>query len=112
MLRSGDFGTAVMRLPGAHMTTTSLQACSFSAVTYITWSRGTLNIYNNSCTGCNDVIVFYNARESCVLGRRKSFVRKQVAIISFFQTEIRCAATRVVNQKGHNRQAGTVARHL
>ena len=42
------------------------------------------------------MIVFYYARESCVLGCRKSFVRKQVAIF-FFKTKNWCAARRVVN---------------
>ena len=74
-----------------------LRACSFSAVTYITRSRGTPNIYNNDCTSCNHVIFFYYARESCVLGRRNSFVRKQVAIFVFFKTKNWCVAKRVVN---------------
>ena len=97
MLRSCDSRTAVMRLPGARITTTSLPAYSFSGVTYMTWSRGTPKVYNQNSTGCNEVIVFYYARESCVLGRRKSFVHKQVAIIFFFSTENLCAARRVVN---------------
>ena len=97
MLRSSDSGTAVMRLPGARITTTSLPACSFSAVTYITWSRGTPKVYNHNSTGCNDVIVFFYARASCVLGHRKCFVRNHVAIIFFFKTENWCAARRVVN---------------
>ena len=33
------------------------------------------------------MIVFFYARECCVLGRRKSFVRKQVAIFLFFETK-------------------------
>ena len=64
MLRSGDSGTAVMGLPGARIATTSLPACSFCAVTYITWSRGTPKVYNQKSTGCNDVIVFFYARAS------------------------------------------------
>ena len=97
MLKSANFRTAVMRLPGSHMTTTSLPACSFSAVTYIIWSRGTLEVYDNNSTSCDGVIFLYYARESCVLGRRKSFLRKQVAIVFVFKTENWCAATQVVN---------------
>ena len=97
MLGGGDSGTAVMRLPGARIITTSLPACPTSAVTYITWSRGTPKVYNHNSTGCNDVIVFYRALESCVLRHRKSFVRNQVANIFFFKTENLCAARRVVN---------------
>ena len=101
MLRSGDFGTAVMRLLGAHMTRTSSPACSFSPVTYITWSRGTLNVYNKKSRGCHYVIVLNHARESCVLGRRKSFVRKQVTMFLFFKTENWCAARLVVNPNAY-----------
>ena len=97
MLRSGDSGTAVMRLLGARITTTSLPACSFSAVTYITPSRGTPKVYNHNSTGCNDVIFFYYARAYCLLGQRKFLARNHVAIIFFFKTENWCAARRVVN---------------
>ena len=96
MLRSGDSETAVMRLPGARITTTSLPAGSFSAVTYITWSRGTPKVYN-IYTGCNDVIVFLYALAYCGLRPGKCFVRNHVAIIFFFKTENRCAARLVVN---------------
>ena len=81
------------------MTTTSLLACSFFAVTCITWSRGTLDVYNNNSTNCNDLIVFYYAHESCVLGRRKSFLRKRVAYFFHFKAECWCALKRVVNLK-------------
>ena len=97
MLRSGDSGSAAMRLPGARITKTSLPACSFSAVIYITWGRGTPKVYNHNSTGCDDVIVFYYAGAYCVLGHRKCFVRNHVAIIFFFKTENRCAARRAVN---------------
>ena len=52
------------------------------------------------------MIVFYYARESCVFGRRKSFIRKQVAISFFFKTENWCAARRFVNRNGN----GTMGR--
>ena len=48
------------------------------------------------------MIVFYYALVSCVLWRRKSFVRKQVAILFFFKTENWCAARRVVNLNGNS----------
>ena len=88
---------AVMRLPGARITTTSLAACSFSAVTYRTWSRGTPKVYNHKSTGCNDVTVFYYARAYCGFGHRKCFVGNHVAITFFFKTKNWCAARRVVN---------------
>ena len=53
-------------------------------------------MYNNNSTSFKDVIVLCYARESCLLGRRKSFFRKQVALFFFFKTENRCEAKRVV----------------
>ena len=104
---NNSLGTAIMRLLGAHMTTASLPACSSAAVTYITWSRDTLNIYNNNSTSCNDVIVFYHARESCALGRRKSFLRKAVAIFFFQNRELVCSKTGCPpQQKPKDRHAG------
>ena len=88
MLRSRDSGMAVMRLPGARITKNSLPACSFSAVTYITLSRGTPKVYKYNSTGCNDVIVFFYAPAYCVLGHRKCFVRNHVAIIFFSKPRI------------------------
>ena len=92
-----QLGTAVMRLLCVRITTTSLPACSFSAVTYITWSRGTPKVYNHNSTGSNDVIVFYYACAYCVLGHRKCIVRNHVAITFLLKTENWCAARRVVN---------------
>ena len=50
------------------------------------------------------MIVFYYARESCVLGCRKSLVRKQVAIFFFPNRELVCSkAGCQPKQKRHNR---------
>ena len=47
------------------------------------------------------MIVFYYARDSCVLGHRKFSVRKQVAIFLFFDNKNWCEARRVVNLNGN-----------